>query len=131
MKLLLEMINKSQELIDGEVKNQKSKKDAVVLLKNIRMKKTLIDNLNDDILDTIEEEKMDDEMRKATDLDLNVDTQVEMLESYLGSLELEIVNNNKIIEEDLRLRRSVDESENSYNSERKRNQNSKITEVRN
>ena len=75
MKLLNEMIIKGQEILDGESENQKSKKEVVVLLKNIRAEKTLIDGLNEDILNTIEEEKMDDEMRKATDLDLNVDTQ--------------------------------------------------------
>ena len=116
MKLLNEMIIKGQEILDGESENQKSKKEVVVLLKNIRAKKTLIDGLNEDILNTIEEEKMDDEMWKATDLDLNVDTQVEMLESYLGSLELDIVT--KDIEEDLRYR-----GDESSNFERKRNQN--------
>ena len=59
---------------------------------------------------------MDDEMQKVTDLDLIVDTQVEMLESYLGSLELDIVT--KDIEEDFRYR-----GDESNNFERKRNQN--------
>ena len=57
----------------------------IALLKNIRIKKSSIDELNEGILNTVEEDKMEDEMTLSTDLDIMIDTEMEILEGYLSA----------------------------------------------
>ena len=51
--------------------------------------------LNENILNTVEEEKTDEEMQKSTELDIKIDTQLEILESYLAALELHDIQQQK------------------------------------
>ena len=53
------MIEKGQEIIGNEELSRNPVKELSALVKNIRLKKTSIDELNEVILNTIDEEEMD------------------------------------------------------------------------
>ena len=77
------MIEKGQEIVDNEELSRNPVKELSALVKNIRLKKTSIDELSEVILNTIAEEEMDEEMKQSSDLDVYVDTELDILTEYL------------------------------------------------
>ena len=57
-------------------------------MKNIKLKKDSIEAFNEQILDAITEEDIDDELKTSSELDLIVDTELEILTDYLKKLSL-------------------------------------------
>ena len=88
MKQIKGLVIKSKEILEDEHKSINAQKEIIALLKNIRIKKVCIDELNEEILNAIEEEQIDDEIKQSTDLDIFIDTELEILESYLSALNL-------------------------------------------
>ena len=91
--LIHEMVLKGRGIIEDENKSTNSQKEIIALVKNIRYKKLSIDALNEDIVNTVPEENMDEEMQRSTDLDIKIDTELEILKSYLATLSLEDMQN--------------------------------------
>ncbi len=83
IKLVKTMIKKGQAILGNEELNRNRVKELSVLVKNIRLKKTSIDELSEVILNTIDEEEMDEEMKQSSDLDVYVDTELDILAEYL------------------------------------------------
>ena len=83
IKLLKTMIEKGQEIIGNEELSRNPVKELSALVKNIRLKKTSIDELSEVILNTIDEEEMDEEMKHSSDLDVYVDTELDILAEHL------------------------------------------------
>ena len=88
VKLIKSLVSKGQEIIDDETRSRNPQKEIIALVRNIRNKKTSIDELNENILNAVAVEEMDEEMRQSTDLDIMVDTELEVLESYLRELNM-------------------------------------------
>ena len=88
MKLIKEMVNKGRSIVEGEGRSKNPEKEIIALVKNIRSKKISIDELNEMILNTVEVEKMEDEMRESMELDIMIDTDLEILEGHLAGLKL-------------------------------------------
>ena len=89
VKLIIEMMDKSRQIVEDPTRSRNPEKELMVLMKNIRHKKTSVDELNEIILNAIDEEEMDGQMRTANDLDLRVDTELEILQEYLENLSIE------------------------------------------
>ena len=83
IKLMKIMIEKGQEIIGNEELSRNPVKELSALVKNIRLKKTSIDELSEVILNTIDEEEMDEEMKQSSDLDVYVDTELDILAEHL------------------------------------------------
>ena len=77
------MIEKGQEIVGNEELSRNPVKELSALVKNIRLKKTSIDELSEVILNTIAEEEMDEEMKQSSDLDVYVDTELDILTEHL------------------------------------------------
>ena len=88
VKLIKEMVTKGRSIVEDDSRAKKPKKEIIALVKNVRSKKISIDELNENILNTVEEEAMEDEMRQSTELDVMIDTDLEILEEYLAALNL-------------------------------------------
>ena len=83
IKLMKTMIEKGQEIVGNEELSRNPVKELSALVKNIRLKKTSIDELSEVILNTIAEEEMDEEMKQSSDLDVYVDTELDILTEHL------------------------------------------------
>ena len=91
IKVIKSMMEKGRLIIEDDTNDKgiKKEKELVAFVKNIRIKKTAIDELNKKILNTIEEEKIEEEILESAELDLQIDVELEQLESHLSALRLE------------------------------------------
>ena len=119
VKLIKSLVSKGQGIIDDEARSRNPQKEIIALVKNIRNKKISIDELNENILNAVAVEEMDEEMRQSTDLDIMVDTVLEVLESYLRELNMGDTKRERQRTEYSEENRSMDYSVNSESSESK------------
>ena len=71
-----EMIVRSRAIIEDENKSKNPRKEDDVLLKNIKLKKLSIDKLNEDIVNVIEEDRIDEEIQRSSEFDIKIDTEI-------------------------------------------------------
>ena len=79
-----EMIVRSRAIIEDENKSKNPRKEVNVLLKNIKLKKISIDKLNEDIVNVIEEDRIDEEIQRSSEFDIKIDTEISSMGSYVG-----------------------------------------------
>ena len=85
LRMLNVMIKKSREIMEDESISKDPQREVAALLKNIMYKKVMLDELNEDIVNTIEEEKIDEEIMRTSEFDVTIDTEVSFIESYLST----------------------------------------------
>ena len=91
VKLVRSMITKGQGIMAGSETSRNPKKEIAVLMKNVQSKKISIDELNENILNAVEPEEIEKELEDSTNLDLLIDTEIEIMSEFLGKLH---VNDN-------------------------------------
>ena len=116
VKLIKDMMVKGRDILEDESRSKNPQRELVALIKNIKSKKMSIDELSENILNTVEEEKMEDEMRQSTELDLMIDTDLEFLESYLTELSLNRDRSNSDRIRDMNNGRGFESSQASYSN---------------
>ena len=79
-----EMIVRSRAIIEDENKSKNPRKEVDVLLKNIKLKRISIDKLNEDIVNVIEEDRIDGEVQRSSEFDIKIDTEISFMGSYVG-----------------------------------------------
>ena len=79
-----EMIVRSRAIIEDENKSKNPRKEVDVLLKNIKLKKISIDKLNEDIMNVIEEDRIDEEIQRSSEFHIKIDTEISFMGSYVG-----------------------------------------------
>ena len=89
VKLVRSMIMKGQGVMAGNETSRDPRKEIAVLMKNVQTKKISIDELNENILNTVEPEEMEKELEDSTDLDLLVDTEIEIMSKFLAKLNVD------------------------------------------
>ena len=80
-----QMIVRSRAIIEDENKSKNPRKEVDVLLKNIKLKKISIYKLNEDIVNVIEEDRIDEEIRRSSEFDIKIDTEISFMGSYVKS----------------------------------------------
>ncbi len=86
VKLVRALVTKGQGIMAGNEGSRDPKKEIAVLMKNVRTKKISIDELNENILNSVEPEEMEKEMEDSTDLDLLIDTEIEIMSEFIAKL---------------------------------------------
>ena len=74
-KLLQAMIAKGQSIMADLQTSRNPKKELAALLKNIQTKKRSIEELNEDIVNSVEIEEIETEMERSSAVDLAADTE--------------------------------------------------------
>lgn len=87
VKLSKGMISKGNEIMNDFDKSRNPTKELSVLLKNIRSKKLSIEELNENILNTIEPDDIEEEMEQSSEFGLFADTEIEILSEFLQKLD--------------------------------------------
>ena len=87
VKLLQAMITKGQGIMADLGSSRNPKKELAALLKNIQTKKLSIDELNENILNSIEPKEIEEEMDKSSVVDLTTDTEIEILSEFLQQMD--------------------------------------------
>ena len=103
------MIKKSRDVMEDEYISKDPQREVAALLKNIKHKKGMLDELNEDLVNTIEE-KIDEEIMRTSEFNVTIDEVAALLKNIkrkkgmLDELNEDLVNTieEKIDEEIMR-----------------------------
>ena len=118
VKTITDLVAKGRNIMEDSGRSRNPVKEMLAVVKNIRHKKVSIDELNEEILNFVDEELIGVEIATSSDLDVFIDTELEILEGYLSDLKLDEEANTNRNEEETMLRRNRDTGGRDYaNSE--------------
>ena len=84
VKTITDFVAKGHNIIENSERSRNPAKEVLALVKNIRQKKISVDELNEEILNFVDEEQIATEITTSSDLDVFIDTELEILEDYLA-----------------------------------------------
>ena len=85
-KIIINMVEKGRTLMAKAELSKSEENELKVLIKNIKIKKEYIDKLNEMIVDAIDEQEIEKEIEKSSEVDLLVDTELHLMDELLSKL---------------------------------------------